>query len=174
MLALNGCKDRETFTTNQTIHSKITYSHSNHCRTRRQAPPCLPELLGGLLGCKCCRGHFAAWGFIIFFSRAPHRGAQHTQQHIIIYIYACVCDEMQPKSYATNEGGGAKTKSQPPKIKRLFVFCPSREASAEGGRESALRMAAIGASREGKREGGGREREQRTRHKQKANTPRAK
>ena len=76
---------------------------------------------------------------------------------------------MQPKSYATNEGGGAKTKSQPPKIKRLFVFCPSREAREEGGRESARMLGAIVASRDAKREGGGRENEKRARNKQKEN-----
>ena len=33
MLALNGCKDRETFTTNQIKHSQITHSYSIHCLT---------------------------------------------------------------------------------------------------------------------------------------------
>ena len=92
MLALNGCKDRKTITTNQTIHSQITHSHSTHCLTtaahggkrrhataltasRRAASAAMPpRTAGGAAGLQVLLRSFCGLGLHHFFF-APVRRA---------------------------------------------------------------------------------------------------
>lgn len=105
MLALNGCKDMETFTKCQTIHTQIAHSHSTHCLTTaahggksRHATALTaahtaasaampPRTAGGAAGLQELRP-FCGWGHHHFFF-APMRRA--CPQLVILRVWCCVC-----------------------------------------------------------------------------------